>query len=663
MPGPRGMQPADVGALVDVAMPRLSPDGTTVAFAVVTVDTEANDYRARIWLAAADGATPPRPFTAGHGRDLHPAWSPDGQWLAFTSKGLDDEAECELRVIPVAGGGEARTVASAKEEIEELAWSPDGGRIAYITRVRDPRYDEKKSKDQPARRVERLFFRLDTVGWTFDRPAKLFVVDALRDAAPVQLTTGDADDHGLSWAPDGRALAFASRRHPDWDLDFATDLFTIGADAPGAEPRRLTPTAMTYESPSWSPDGGRIAFVHQDQRIGPSHNQVGVLDTGTGDLRLLTTNLDRNCAPYVGGAREPIWMGEDLVFGVEDAGNTHVYRVPAHGSGKPELLVGGERMVTGWDAVGGVIAFTAATATELAELWVRQADGTEQRLTSLGSSFTSACEIVAPERFTATSVDGTEVEAWVMRPVGSRPGQRYPTLVNIHGGPFTQYGNKFFDEFQVQAGAGYAVVYCNPRGSSGYSEAWGRAIRGPIAEVEPGSGWGGVDYDDIMAVTEEAVARFDFIDGDRLGVLGGSYGGYMTSWIIGHTNRFAAACSERAVNNLLTMEHTSDIASIFRFDVGASHLDAPDEYRRQSPMTYVRDIATPVLILHSEHDLRCPIEQSEELFIALRLLGKEVEYVRFPGESHELTRSGAPKHRIERFEILLDFFDRHLKRP
>jgi dipeptidyl aminopeptidase/acylaminoacyl peptidase len=286
--------------------------------------------------------------------------------------------------------------------------------------------------------------------------------------------------------------------------------------------------------------------------------------------------------------------------------------------------------------------------------------GEERRLTDFGSAFTGGRALADAEPFTATSPDGTEVEAWVMRPAAFEEGRRYPALLNIHGGPFTQYGNRFFDEFQIQAGAGYVVVYSNPRGSSGYSEAWGRAIRGPTAPDDPGSGWGGVDYEDLMAVVDEALARFPFIDPDRIGVLGGSYGGYMTSWIAGHTDRFKAGCSERSCNNLLTMEHTSDIAGSFRTEIGVSHLDDPEEYRRESPITYVREMTTPLLILHSEVDLRCPVEQAEELFVALRMLGRTPEFVRFPGESHELSRSGSPQHRTTRLEILLDFFGRHL---
>ncbi|HEV7886734.1 MAG TPA: S9 family peptidase, partial [Acidimicrobiales bacterium] len=560
-----GMQPADVAALVDVGDPRISPDGRTVAFTVTTVDLDANDYRSRVWLADTAGQTKPRPFTAGEGKDQRARWSPDGRSLAFISKREDETSG--LYVIPVEGGGEVRRVAQSKEEFEDVAWSPDGSRLAYSVRVPDPRYDHDQAKDQPPRRIDRLFFRLDSVGWTIDRPRHLFVVDVERDAKPVQLTFGDVDDSGLSWSPDGRHIAFSSSRHEDWDLDLASDLFAVEVDDPG-EPRRITSTGLSHEAPSWSPDGRLIALHQLNQRVDPSHPQVGVVDVDGGETTLLTTSVDRNCSPYVGGAREPVWVGGDLLFGIEDGGSTHLYRVAADGSGKPELAVGGERIVTGWDAGAGVVAFTAATSTSLPELFVTTPDGAERQLTSLGTPFTEARQIQAPEPFTATSPDGAEVDAWVIRPVGFEEGGRYPALLNIHGGPFTQYGHRLFDEFQVQAAAGYVVVYANPRGSSGYSQAWGRAIRGPKAEPEPGSGWGGVDYDDLMAVVDEAMSRFGFIDPERLGVLGGSYGGYMTSWVIGHTNRFKAACSERSVNNLLTMEHTSDIATAFETTVG-----------------------------------------------------------------------------------------------
>jgi len=363
--------------------------------------------------------------------------------------------------------------------------------------------------------------------------------------------------------------------------------------------------------------------------------------------------------------REPLWDGDDVVFVVEDRGCTHVYRVAAGGAGEPRLVVGGERTVTGLDAAAGRLVFTAGEPTRLNELYdggaAAGADDPAtagRRLTCVGDPFAAGRELVPAERFTAVSADGSEVDAWIMRPAGFEPGKRYPLLLNIHGGPYGQYGQVFFDEFQVYCGAGYAVVFSNPRGSSGSTEEWARAIRGPGTA---GPGWGSVDYEDCMAVTEEAVRRFDFVDGDRLGVIGGSYGGYMTSWIVGRTGRFKAAVSERAVNNFDSQWGSSDLGWDFKGYTGTFLYEDVDGYLAMSPSTYAGSIHTPLLILHSEDDLRCPVEQAEHLFVTLRLLKRPVELVRFPAESHELTRSGSPLHRVQRFEIVVEWFDRYLK--
>ncbi len=262
------------------------------------------------------------------------------------------------------------------------------------------------------------------------------------------------------------------------------------------------------------------------------------------------------------------------------------------------------------------------------------------------------------EKFTVPTTDGTgEIDAWIMRPEGFEARRKYPVLLNVHGGPFTQYGELFFDEAQVQAAAGFVVVMSNPRGGSGRDTAWGQAIMGPKHDTIPGPGWGSVDVDDILAVLDAALARYRFCDPDRVGMLGGSYGGYMATMLAGlHSDRFRAICTERAVNNLLSEEWSSDIATAFRTVHGPDIIEDADEYTRMSPIRYARDIDVPMLILHSENDLRCPIVQAEELFVALRLLGKDVTFYRFPAEGHELSRSGSPVHRRMRFEIILDFF-------
>lgn len=643
------MRPEDVYRLTGVSDPRVRPGGDEVAYVVWSIDEEKNEYRQSIWLARLDGSEPPRRFTTGT-NDAQPRWSPDGTRLAFVSKRGDEKAKRQLYVIR-ADGGEPECLTDLKDDAGEAAWSPDGTRIVFSARVPDEAYEEEDEKKRAPRRFTRLLYKLDSVGWTGDRRRHLYVVPADGSAEAKQITDGDYEDSRPTWTPDGESIAFSSARGEDWDVALKGDVYVVPAE--GGEPTRLTPGDANYYAPSYSPDGSLLAVKWDPGGFDfPRNPQIGVVDAATGgNLRILSASLDRTCDPYP-EIREPIWDGDSIVFSIEDRGNVHVYRVAASG-GEPELLAGGEIVLSGYDFRDGRLVRTGSTAPNLSELYAG-----DRQLTEIGKEFAGGRELVEPERFTAISKDGTEVDAWIARPAGFEEGKTYPALLNIHGGPFTQYGNGFFDETQVYAGGGYVVLYANPRGSSGYSEEWGRAIMGP---GELGPGWGSVDYEDLMGVVDTALERFDFIDGERLGVLGGSYGGYMTSWIVSHTNRFKAAISERAVNNLVSMYGSSDVGWVFKGYHGEFVHDAVDKYLEISPWTYAKQIETPLLILHSEQDLRCNVEQAEVMFTTLRLLGKEVELVRFPGESHELTRSGNPVHRVQRFELVLDWFHRYLK--
>jgi dipeptidyl aminopeptidase/acylaminoacyl peptidase len=641
------VRPEDLYDLAWTTDPRLSPDGRTVAFVAWRVDREANDYASAIWLVPVDGSAAPRRFTWGGKQDVAPRWSPDGTMLAFVSN--RERKAKQLYVIPAAGG-EGLRLTDLDEDVSEPVWSPGGQQLAFSLRVRDAAYEEEDDKKRRPRRFVRLQYKLDSEGWIGDRRRHIFTVPVDGSASPTQLTDGDFEHGNPAWSPDGSRVAFVSARQEDWDIDLLRDVYVV--DAHGGEPVRLTGGDAWYEAPSWSPDGSLIACRFSVGGFDfPRHGQIAVLDAGTGERRVLTSVLDRNCAPYP-EIREPVWDGDSLLFVLEDGGNNHLYRVPSDGAGKPTSAVDGELWVTGYDVAAGTIVHTVTSPTSPGELYCG-----ERRLTDVTGPFTVGRSFAEPERFTAVSADGSEVEAWLMRPLGFEPGRRFPVLLNIHGGPFSQYGNKFFDEFQVSAAAGYAVLFSNPRGSSGYSEEWGRAIRGP---VEGGPGWGSVDYEDLIAVVDEALRRFDFCDPERVGVLGGSYGGYMTSWIVGHTDRFQAACSERSCNNFVLEGGAADIGWVFKGYVGAHWFEAPDVYMKISPTTYAENITTPLLILHSEDDLRCPVEHAEDLFAILRLLKRDVELVRFPAESHELSRSGSPAHRVMRFEVILDWFDRYL---
>jgi dipeptidyl aminopeptidase/acylaminoacyl peptidase len=647
------MRPEDVYALTSVGDPRISPDGTLVAYIVNWIDREENGYRSAVWVAPLDGSEEPTQLTSATRSDSSPRWSPDGRWLAFVSNrdGETETAHGELYVLP-ANGGEPRRLTQGKEGVESIAWSPDSTRIAFARRVRDEAYEEEDDRRRPPRRFTRVFYKLDGVGWTGDRRKHVFVVDL--DGGERQLTEGDCENGEPAWSPDGRHIVFTSSRGERWDVELVAALYEVEADAENAEPTRLSQPDESCGLASFSPDGALIAYVHTpEDGTYPHHSQIAVMRPDGSERRVLTASLDRQCGPFP-ALREPVWDGDRITFGVEDGGNVHLYTVAADGSSEPELLVGGEQMTGLYDVRDGRLVYTATTHTRPAELFT--GDGT--RRTSICDGFAAGRELADVERFTAASADGTEVDAWLVRPPGFDKGRRYPVLLTIHGGPFTQYGTGFFDEVQVYAGAGYCVLFSNPRGGSGYSEAWGRAIRGPGGDAGPG--WGTVDYEDLMGVVDTALERFPFLDAERLGVLGGSYGGYMTSWIVGHTKRFKAALSERAVNHLISAFGSSDVFWIFERQFGGPMWEHVDEWLRMSPATYAREIETPLLIAHSENDLRCNVEQGEHLFTLLRLLGKDVEMLRFPNEGHELSRSGSPVHRVQRFEAILEWFGRYL---
>jgi dipeptidyl aminopeptidase/acylaminoacyl peptidase len=646
-----GMTPEDLYDLRWVLDARLSPDGATLAYVVCEIDRTTNEYVSAIWTMPLDGSREARQLTSGSKRDLDPRWAPDGRVIAFTSN--RDGEQAQLYVID-AHGGEAAKLTALAEDVEEIAWSPDGRTIAFSSRVRDPAYDETDERRRAPRRFRRLQFKLDDVGWTGDRRQHLFTIATDGSESPRQLTDGDFEDATPAWSPDGARIAFVSNRDDDWDLSTVRDVYVI--ESAGGEPKPVTDGEGIADLPQWSPDGSLIAFqLTPGDFDEPRHARIAVVDPSSRIVTTLTDALDRNCGPYP-AIRPPQWTSAGrLAFGVEDAGNTHLYEVGI-ADRSVERIVGGERSITGWDFAAGKLVYLASTPTGLPEAFTG-----DRRLTHVQAAFTESRSIVDAERFTAVSPDGAEVDAWIMRPAGFVEGRRYPVLLNIHGGPFAQYGNRFFDEFQVQAGAGYVVLYSNPRGSSGYSEEWGRAIRGPGRE---GPGWGTVDYDDVIAVVDTALERYDFCDPDRLGVLGGSYGGYLTSWIVAHNHRFKAACSERAVNDWPSMHGSSDAGWMFKGYVGSFLFEDAEAWRAMSPTTHATRIDTPLLIMHSENDLRCNIEQAEQLFTTLRLLKKDVELVRWPGEGHELTRSGSPVHRVARFQIILEWFDRYLaERP
>ncbi|HET6212485.1 MAG TPA: S9 family peptidase [Micromonosporaceae bacterium] len=643
------MKPSDISRVRVPGAPTLSPDGTTAVLAVQQIDLDEDDYRSQLWLVPTDGLTPARQLTHGW-KDATPVYSPDGRWLAFVraARGADGKVDKpQLYVMPTAGG-EARRITDHPLGAGGPVWSPDSTRLAYTARVPETRRygtDEKVTPEkEPPRRITTFAYRLDDLGFINDRRMHVFVVDAhAADAVPAQLTDGDYDHAELDWSPAGDLLAFTSARHEARGDDLRADLCVCAPDGSGL--RTLTGAGMRAGQPRFTPDGRTICFIAgpltNNDRAGVCRNEGlwSVPADGSAPARQLTDQETYNlAAPF--GMHVP--TADGVLFLNEHRGGVQLLRVPYDGSA-PSLLVGGERQVTAVATANGTIAVTLVDPYTWGELAVLGADAAPQTLTGWNAAF-------GPSRpqaeLTATAPDGYPVHGWVVRPEGAGP---HPVLLMIHGGPFTQYGWRLFDEAQVYASAGYAVVMGNPRGSSGYGEAHGRAVIGNVGEASAA---------DLLALLDAALAVDPSLDGARVGVLGGSHGGFMTTWLAGrYGDRFRAAISERAVNAIDSFTGSSDIGWFFADDLYGADLD---QQAKQSPLTHADAIAIPMLIIHSEHDWRCPIEQAQRLFVTLKRRGVPVELLLFPGEGHELSRSGLPSHRIARFEAILDWWGRHV---
>ncbi len=628
----------------------LTPDGEHAVYAATRIDLDDDAYRSDLWIVRTDGSAPPRRLTVGP-KDAHPRVSPDGRWLAFLRG--DDEQAPHPYVLPL-DGGEPRRLAEPALGASSLAWRPDSTAVAYTARVAEPgrygvsedgtRDPDAKAGEETPRRITSFRYRIDGVGFYLDRPNQVFVV-AIDDvgAEPVALTEGPADHSEPAWSPDGRHLAVVAARHEHAGDDVISDVWML--PAAGGPPRLVTDTTIPVSSPTYSPDGATIWFRSPGHPV-PVGRNVGLYSAPADGSAPPTRHTDAEgftTANPVAGATQPLLVDDHAVVAPNlDRGRVPLLAYPPDG-GEPTELVGGERSVGGYARAGDVLVAVCASDTNAGEL-VAFRDGAELTLTDLGGPLSRSASLRPMVELETTASDGYPVHGWVVKPAGTGP---FPVLLCIHGGPFTQYSRSLFDEAQIYAGAGYAVVLGNPRGAAGYGEAHGRAAVGAF---------GTVDRDDLEALLDHAVEDPD-LDAHRVGVLGGSYGGFMTSWLVGHTDRFFAAVSERAVNAWDSFLGASDIGWMF----APSYVsDDPVELRRRSPLYLADRVTTPVLIVHSEQDWRCPVEQAQRYFVALKRAGAQTELLLFPGEGHELSRSGLPSHRVTRFEAILDWFDRHL---
>lgn len=630
----RGFRPEDGLRLRTASDPDLSPDGRRVAFAVAEADAKEDRLCSSIWVAPLDGssprrrgalrARPARRFSEGPA-DKRPRWSPDGRWLAYIAIDDDGLGHDHVRLAPLDGGVPTR-LGELPGPVSEFAWSPDATRIVVVCRIGVPDRIKASATDRHAPRVVRgLAARLDGVGWQ-DGRRHLFVLD-VSDGSARQLTRGEYDHADPSFSPDGATIVFASDRSGRRDdRQFRSDAWVV--PTAGGRPRRLTNGQGRVTFPAFSPDGNSIAFAGQltDQWNEDNHVFVVAAD-GTGAPELVAPDLDRPVVLFPGLPAPICWTSDrELLMLVGDHGSISLHRARV-GERRSREVLGGDLVMDGLAARPGrrEVAFTGSWPDRPSEVYATSTAGAEPvPLTELNRELVAEVELAPVKRSTVVRPDGTEVEYFALLPPGREP-EGLPVHVDIHGGPHASWpSGRWLHFHQALAAAGFVVVLPNPRGSTSYGQAFTSACTGD---------WGGGDAEDIVACCDDLIER-GVVDGERMFVSGGSYGGFMTAWLVGHTDRFRAATAVAAVIDQTSMTLTTEIPEFSAFNMGGLPWSRRHEHELRSPLTYLPDVTAPVLVIHWEGDLRVPISQGEELYSGLRLLGKKAELVRYPGGFH-----------------------------
>jgi dipeptidyl aminopeptidase/acylaminoacyl peptidase len=664
----RPLTAEDLYDLQLVSDPQISPDGRHVIFGLLRVDRKTEKKYTNLWLVPADGSAPPRQFTYGDQSDSFPRWSPDGSQIAFLSN-RKDEKQQQIYIIPF-GGGEARRVTDVQGSFAGFEWSPDGKRFVSQFRKKDQeaidreKDEQKKKLGVVARHITSLNYKYDGAGYLPQEKWHIWTFDT-EIGEGRQLTNGRFHETEPRWSPDGKQIVFVSNRHEEPELNpDATELYLIPADEgelvqveTGHEGRKFTP--------SFSPDGRQIAYLG---RVRPGdwgqNSCLYVVPAAGGQARNLSLahDLHLSLASLTDTGSNtpqppPLWSrdGRALYNQATELGNQPLLAFNVE-TGDYERMIDEPGLVGSFslDANQDKIAYLWGTMETMGQVWLHDlVSGESTALTHFNAKPFAEIAWGEMEEVWFDGPDGNELQGWILKPPGFAASQKYPTIIEIHGGPMLQYGRAFMHEFHFLAANGYVVAFSNPRGSQGYGDTHATTIA---------NRWGTVDFADVMAWADY-VEKLPYVDAARMGVAGGSYGGYMTTTIIGRTQRFKAAVAQRVVSNLLSFYGSSDMNWNTENLVG---LDAPpwddlENYWRQSPISSIGNARTPTLVIHSESDLRCDKEQGEQVFVALKKLGVDTEMVLFPEESHGLSRDGRTDRRIQRLHHMLRWFDNYLK--
>ena len=678
----RSITEKDLFDFVWVADPQISPDGSTVAFVKVTVNAARSNYDTSIWSVSTIGNDEPHRLTSGN-RDSSPRWSPDGKFLAFVRSGdAPGAAAPQLYMLSMAGG-DSFAFTNLPRGAGGPIWLPDGKWIAFGSGMNAEEVAKMNKQPVPkpavppandgretdVRVITRAVYRSNGGGYTdFSHPNHLWIIAAPRTPedkpTPTQITSGDFSESDFNWAKDGSQIYFTSRRvvEPYYELP-QTELFSVSVT--GGPPTKLTTIDMGVGGLAMSPDGKRFAFVASTSKPVLSYTQpdLWVLDIApNAQPKNLTTAFDFDVASGVGGDNAPprggggggvAWSpdGRSIITVYAKYGKANLGQFDAS-TGKLADITTGDISVSGFRSTpdGSKTVYSISTPTKIGDLWLMERGGKTRHLTRLNDALFSKLNMTEPDMIWLTSFDGKKVQTWVQKPPDFDPNKKYPLILNIHGGPHAAYGYVFDHEFQWMAAKGYVVVYPNPRGSTSYGQEFGNIIQ---------YNYPGDDYKDLMASVDEVIKR-GYIDTTKLGVTGGSGGGVLTNWTVTKTDRFAAAVSQRDISDWSNWWYTADFAQFQPSWFKGAPFEDPG-FRERSAITYVDKIKTPMMFILGEADWRTPpAAGGEELFRALKYRKIPTVMVRFPNESHELSRSGQPWHRIERLQHIVGWFDKWL---